>query len=249
MSHIHVTASCRVGCVRTNNEDMVLVGDHLLRNNKYCADFDTSQIHRLMLAVADGMGGHNYGEVASEETLANLQFYFGDLPNNMSAGGFEEALYGWQRSICLAISSKGHSDPTYRDMGTTLVGLAYYAGQYYWMNCGDSRLYLLHQGVLRQITTDHSIDNLMGREKHSSQIYNCIGGGCKNSYLDVGCMTGQIEPGDVLMLCSDGLTDMISDNEVQGLLIRDFNADALCEAAEEAGGRDNISVIVARIEE
>ncbi len=249
MLHLHITASCRVGCVRINNEDMILVGEHLLRNNKISADVNFDETDRLMIAVADGMGGHNYGEVASEETLKNLRFYFGDLPGNMSVSDFQEAMYGWQKSICLAISSKGQNDPAYRNMGTTLVGLAYYAGQFFWMNCGDSRLYLLHHGVLQQLTTDHSIDNLLGREKHSSQIYNCIGGGCKNSYLDIGCLPQPIEPGDVLMLCSDGLTDMISDDEVHGLLSRDFDADALCEAAEDAGGRDNISVAVVRIDE
>lgn len=249
MSHFHITASCRVGCVRTNNEDMILVGDHLLRNNKYSADIDTAETDRLMIAVADGMGGHCYGEVASEETLNNLRFYFNDLPGNMTASNFEEAMYGWQKSICLVINSKGQNDPAYRSMGTTLVGLAYYAGRFFWLNCGDSRLYLLHQGVLKQITTDHSIDNLMGREKHSSQIYNCIGGGCKNSHLDMGSMDGQVEPGDVLMLCSDGLTDLVSDEEVRTLLSKGFDADALSDAAEEAGGRDNISVVVVRIDE
>ena len=247
MSHFHITASCRVGCVRTNNEDMILVGDHLLRNNKCSVDMDTEKTERLMIAVADGMGGHSYGEVASEQTLSNLSFYFGDLPGNMSASDFEEAMYGWQKSICLAITSKGQIDPAYRNMGTTLVGLAYYAGRFFWLNCGDSRLYWLHQGQLRQVTTDHSIDSLMGREKHSSQIYHCIGGGCKNSYLDIGIINQPIEPGDVLMLCSDGLTDLVSDEEVRRLLDSGFDADALCDAAEDAGGRDNISVVVVRI--
>jgi protein phosphatase len=116
------------------------------------------------------------------------------------------------------------------------------------MNCGDSRLYRLHDGVLQQLTTDHSLNNLLGSNQHTNIITNCIGGGCKTSYIDLVQCTADVQPGDVFMLCSDGLSDMISDEEIARLLLSGHEATALCEAAEEAGGHDNVSVIVIHVE-
>ena len=160
MAHFHISASSRVGCVRTNNEDMILIGSELLRNDVYKTSFTTKSDNRLLLAIADGMGGHNCGEVASEDALTNLRFFFDDLPLNMSEGELRQAMDNWLKSMCLAVEAKGKEDPIYRGMGTTLVAMLYYSGQYYWINCGDSRLYRLHQGELLQLTTDHSLSNV-----------------------------------------------------------------------------------------
>jgi protein phosphatase len=226
---------------------MLLIGELLLRNGKMSKHFDTSDSDRFMIAVADGMGGHNCGEVASADTLKNLQFYFGDLPTSLRTSAFNEAICEWLKSINNIIVSKGHIDTIYQGMGTTLVALAYYCGQYYWMNCGDSRLCRLHDGELTQLTTDHSLSNLLGKNEKTNIITNCIGGGCKTSYLDIVQCTDQVVEGDTLLLCSDGLTDMISNKEICQLLTEGFDADALCQAAEDAGGYDNISAIVIRV--
>ncbi|MBR1932704.1 MAG: serine/threonine-protein phosphatase [Prevotella sp.] len=248
MLNLNITAASRVGCVRTNNEDMLLVGEWFVRNSKMTTQVKTGNTDRYLLALADGMGGHNSGEVASSDVLHNLQFFFNDIPAGLAPGEFNEAIYEWLQSINTVIDSKGHSDPKYRDMGTTLVAFAYYAGQFYWMNCGDSRLYRLHDGQLSQLTTDHSLSNLLGSTKHSNVITNCIGGGCKTSYIDMVRCTDEVLPGDVFLLCSDGLNDMISDADIAQLLVRGHDAQALCDAAEEAGGADNVSTIVVRIE-
>jgi protein phosphatase len=100
---------------------------------------------------------------------------------------------------------------------------------------------------LTQLTTDHSLSNLLGSPQHSNFITNCIGGGCKTSYIDLVQCTDLVLPGDVFMLCSDGLTDMVPDDEIARLLTAGHDAEALCEAAEEAGGADNVSVIVVRV--
>lgn len=247
MEHYIVTASSRVGCVRTNNEDMVLVGEKLIRNHKMNFDFQVEDGGRMLFALADGMGGHNCGEVASEDVLKNLKYYFNDLPDNLTPNLFEEAMHGWLKSINQTIVSKGQSDPMYLNMGTTLVALVYYGGEYFWMNCGDSRVYRFHDGELKQLTTDHSLSNLLGRQGHSSQIVNCIGGGFKDSYLDIVMCTDLVQKGDIFLICSDGLTDMVDDNEVRRLVGAGFDANALCEAADDAGGRDNTSVILIEI--
>ena len=249
MSHLHITASSRVGCVRTNNEDMILVKDSFLRNGKDHYVFDVEEEKHLLLALADGMGGHNCGEVASSDVLHNLRYFFYDLPSNLSSNAFTDAIYGWLTSICRTIDTKGHSDPIFQNMGTTLVALAYIGGEYYWMNCGDSRFYRLHNGELTQLTTDHSLSQMMGRKEHSSLIVNCIGGGCKESYIDIEKCTDEVEVGDVLLLCSDGLTDMIDDETIKGQLAAGFDADALCQLADDAGGCDNVSVVVIHVEE
>ena len=248
MLHFHITASSRVGCVRTNNEDMILVKESFLRNGKDHYEFDADE-KKLLIALADGMGGHNSGEVASSDVLHNLRYYFNDLHDNLSTTAFPNAIYGWLTSICRTIDSKGHSDPMYLNMGTTLVSLVYIGGEFYWMNCGDSRFYRLHDGVLTQLTTDHSLSQMMGNKEHSSLIVNCIGGGCKESYIDIEKCTNQIEVGDVLLLCSDGLTDMVDDETIKGQLAAGFDADALCQLADDAGGYDNVSVIVIHVEE
>lgn len=248
MSHLNISASSRTGCVRTNNEDMILVGEELLRNGLSHADFETTDSNRCMLAIADGMGGHNCGEVASYDALTNMSFYFKDLPSNLDEKDFVDAMTNWLKSICLAVDAKGKENPMYKGMGTTFVALTYYSGRYYWLNCGDSRLYRLRDGELRQLTTDHSLSNALGLMTHSSQIVNCIGGGTTEAYIDIENITDDVKKGDVYMLCSDGLTDMITDSEVKEILNRSLEADTLCEAADNAGGYDNVSVIVLKIE-
>ena len=246
---LSISAASHVGCVRQNNEDMALVGDKFIRNGKHWTMVDTenTDFDRYLVALADGMGGHSSGEVASSEVLHNLQYYFNDLPSKMSVEDFNEAIFEWLESINNIIDSKGHVEPRYAGMGTTLVALAYYNSEFYWMNCGDSRFYRMHGSALQQLSTDHSLSNLMGSEEHSNVITNCIGGGCKTSYIDVVQCTPEVCEGDVLLLCSDGLTDMLTDMEILTLLENGADATKLCKAAELAGGYDNVSAVVIKL--
>lgn len=248
MSRIVLTAACRVGCVRSNNEDMVLAYDKLIRSDIYGTEFLTENVDRFVIAVADGMGGHNAGEVASSDVLTNLQFFLNDLPRGLSSGEFNEMMVEWLQSINQTIESKGHVDHTLANMGTTLVGIIYYNNKYYWMNCGDSRLYRFRDGRLTQISTDHSLSNARGEKKHSNIITNCIGGGCRNSFMDMFEFTADFLSGDIYMLCSDGLNDMVPDHDIEKLMVEGANANDLCEAAIRAGGYDNVSAVVFSVE-
>lgn len=241
MIQLEISAASRVGCVRENNEDMILVGDCFIRNDEFHAKIELQDKDRYMMAVADGMGGHNRGEIASSLSLHNLQFFFNDIPYGMNAGDFNESIIGWLDSANHILESKGLVDLSMKGMGTTLVAFAYYDGDFYSLNCGDSRLYRLRDGQLKQLTNDHSLDNMMGEAKHTSIITNCIGGGCKTSYIDIVQMTNDIRRGDVYLLCSDGLTDMVSDHRLEILLQDGVDADKLCDAAIERGGLDNVS--------
>lgn len=248
MPVFNLTASSKVGCVRTNNEDMVLVGDQLVRDGKTSMTVSTDIVDRLIVAVADGMGGHLSGEVASADTLENLRYYYGDLPVGLSPEKFMEHLHQWHSSIHSMVESKGRDDERLFKMGTTLVALACYDHKFYWLNCGDSRLYRLHDGVLQQLTTDHSLNNKYDLQGPTNLITNCIGGGCRDSFVDVVECSNQVQPGDVLMLCSDGLNDMVPDSQICDMLSLGYDAEHLCLAAEAAGGHDNVSVVVIRIE-
>ena len=242
MSKITLTAASRIGCVRSNNEDMILAYDKLVRSDVYNTEFNTETIDRFVIAVADGMGGHNAGEVASSDVLDNLKFYMGDLPRGLASGEFMDTMHDWLQSVNQMIASKGHTDPSLLEMGTTLVGIVYYNKKYYWLNCGDSRLYRLRNGELVQLSNDHSLNNARGEKKHSNVITNCIGAGIRIPYLDMFEFTDEFLTGDTYMLCTDGLNDMLSDERIKQLMCDHANANMLCEAAIEAGGYDNVSV-------
>lgn len=248
MSRIVLTAASRIGCVRSNNEDMVLAYDKLLRSDAYKTEFMTENTDRFIIALADGMGGHNAGEVASEETLSNLKYFIHDLPRGLAPGEMNEMMVEWLNSINKIINSRGLMDTSKLDMGTTLVGVLYYGERYYWLNCGDSRLYRLRDGQLTQLTEDHSLTKNDGSQRHSNIITNCIGAGFKDSYLDFYEFTNDVLPGDTYLLCSDGLNDMITDLEIQELMVANKTANQLCEAAIEAGGFDNVSTCVFHID-
>ena len=245
---LSIHAASYVGCVREKNEDMVLVSHSYIRENSFNDVIDLTGRDRYLTALADGMGGHQGGEVASSDVLHNLDYFFGDMPKGLSVADFNEAIFEWMNSINHMIDAKGHSAPNYHNMGTTLVALAYYHNRFFWMNCGDSRIYRLHCGRLCQLSTDHSLANLVGTtNEHTNYITNCIGGGCKTSYIDLVECTEQVLPGDLFLLCSDGLNCMVDDCEIEHILNDGGDASTLCQRAIETGGFDNVSVCVIRI--
>lgn len=247
MSRIILTAASRVGCVRCNNEDMALANGKFIRSDAYATEFVTENTDRFVIALADGMGGHNAGEVASSDVLENLQFFVNDLPHGLSSCEFSEMMMEWLRSVNQIIDSKGRTNPEMSEMGTTLVGVVNYNNKYYWMNCGDSRLYRLRDGQLSQLSVDHSLNTIKGEKRHSHILTNCIGGGCRNSYMDMFEFTEDLQLGDVYMLCSDGLSDMVQDPVIERLMAEGATANQLCEAAIAAGGFDNVTVIVFKV--
>ena len=247
MLKCNVTAASRVGCIRDNNEDMILVCDTFIRDDSLSETYEIDPSKRFLMALADGMGGHNSGEVASSDVLHNLQFFYSDIPSGLCAGDFNEVIYEWLTSMNNILEAKGRVEPALKDMGTTLVALALYENNFYWMNCGDSRLYRFRNGKLEQLSIDHSLSNLLGEKGHSNVITNCIGGGCDNSYIDIVKCTSDVKVGDMFLLCSDGLSDMVSDRMIENLLNDGADASQLCDEAENAGGLDNVSVALITI--
>ncbi len=252
---LHVAGTTDVGLKRAHNEDAFLL---LPEEQLYC--------------VADGMGGHASGEVASRLAVEEMAEFF------RLTGRDEEATWPWPEDPArrqdenrvltgvklanLRIFERAQSDERLRGMGTTLVcahferaGGAVVVG-----HVGDSRAYLWRGGSLRQVTEDHSLlnDYLKARRltpeevesfPHKNVIVRALG---MKETVEVDLLRLPVEEGDVLLLCCDGLSGMV-DDERMGELIRlhlgDLKAaaQALVDAANEAGGVDNITCVLVQV--
>ena len=114
------------------------------------------------------------------------------------------------------------------------------------MNAGDSRTYRYRGGILRQLTTDETERGITGDPNASKLLLNCLGGGCEG-HLHVDDLEGKLMPGDILLICSDGLCDMVSDEDIETAISEGATAADLYRMACEGGGVDNTSVILAKI--
>jgi protein phosphatase len=223
------------GRVRARNEDAVLA-------------------QAPVFLVADGMGGHLGGEVASQMTVDTFRELLGHP--TVVASDIPALLQGANE----AIRMRARVDPAVSDMGTTAVGLAMVteSGVDYWLafNVGDSRIYRLHQGVLTQVTVDHSyVQDLVAagriapeeaRTHPERNIVTRVLGVQDAPVPDFWVFPP--EPGERFLICSDGLSGELDDPAIAHLLAIPAEphevARLLVETANQSGGRDNISVIV-----
>lgn len=220
-------------------------------------------IDQKLFMLADGVGGNKSGEVASNMALDALSNFVLHNPLDRLDGRDEifryfEAAVSYVNQVILKLSD---SKPTYAGMATTLV-FAYIKDRImYIANVGDSRVYLLHNNEIHQITEDHTYVNdlvKMGAiskeeaETHSKKnvITRAIGANACNT---PDCFNSYVEPGDKILICSDGLYDELSEREILSKMIREEDmiecAESLVEMANENGGNDNISVICISLEE
>ncbi len=216
---------------------------------------DSAFARAPVFVVADGMGGAQAGEVASR--LAIEAFERG-LPDD---GSPEERLAMRVREANHQIYERSRADRQRAGMGTTLTAAYVDDAHVAIAHVGDSRAYLFRDGTLQRLTQDHSlVDELVRRGKLTEEqaaehpqrsiITRALG---PEPDVEVDTWTYPARPGDVILLCSDGLTSMISEERVRALLEAHDNldaaADALIAEANEAGGRDNITVVLFRLEE
>ena len=212
-----------VGKVRYNNEDSLTV------------------IEPNTFVVADGMGGAQAGEVASQMLVETVKNFLAETPPPFN-----------EKILALA-----RSNQNYRGMGTTATILSLDGGQAYFAHVGDSRIYRLRNNFLEQMTEDHSyVETLVRRgeitpeEARVHPMKNVLiqaVGAVDELFIDTASFT--VEGGDTFLLCTDGLTNMVEDATIAEILKNAPNpADALINAALQAGGRDNISVIVVGVD-
>jgi serine/threonine protein phosphatase PrpC len=233
-------AGSDVGRARSGNEDSYFCG-------------------RTVFAVADGLGGHQGGEVASAAAVAPLAALDGrELATTAEAA---EALAAAIQEANSAILDRAAGDPSLWGMGTTMTAAAVTAdGHLQLAHVGDSRAYLLRDGALEQLTTDHTVvaelvrrgrltPELAAIHPERSILTRAVG---LDARIPVDTPDPlDLRPGDQCLLCSDGLTEAVPDPTIAELLSTDEDGNAACrsliDAANEAGGPDNITVVLVRV--
>ena len=230
--NVSVGAKTDVGRVREGNEDSYLANDPLF-------------------VIADGMGGHLAGDVASATAIEVIQERTGDLNADDP-----QTLAAMVKEANRAIWSKSGDDPSLRGMGTTCTLVLLDAPTAQLAHVGDSRAYLFHDGELKQVTEDHTLVGRMVREgrlqpeeaeRHPQRsiITRALG---VDEDVEVDLLTLELVEGDRLLLCSDGLSSMLSHGSIAEILAETDDAQSaaelLIDGANEAGGEDNITVVV-----
>jgi protein phosphatase len=233
------------GRARSNNEDAVALEEAA-----------------ALAVLADGMGGYNAGEVASGMATSFIKSELGRWLHE-AAGHATDADVRRALDICVdnanrAIFNAANSNPQYAGMGTTLVVAVFRDSRLLMGHVGDSRGYRLRAGKLTQITRDHSLlqeqidAGLITAEQAAfSSNKNLVtrAVGVEDTVL-LEMHLHEVQPGDLYLMCSDGLSDMLDHDSIAQLLLEHHAlpeaASTLIEAANEAGGKDNISVVLAR---
>lgn len=245
---LRIFAVCDKGCVREHNEDAVLIDKEIFRDESKHLVANLDEKKKFFIAVADGLGEHNAGEIASEMVLQRMMQKIELLEDNLPQDKIAEKINLWVKEIHQEILDEGTRDITRRGMGSTLIGVLIYEGNIYYLNVGDSRLYRYRRGNLMQISKDHSLKEAMGDAKIPSNfLINSFGGGEK-IFVEFAPVGGKIFDGDVLLLCSDGLSGMVNDEEIEQIIGEENPLDKLLTKAKDKGGEDNISIVIVYIE-
>lgn len=226
-----------VGLKRTVNEDSVLV-----------------RTDAGLWAVADGMGGHEAGDVASKKVVEAL----GSMPVHGNLNDVTHAAVQALGQVNSDLIHLARSVPRPRTIGSTVVGLAIDGGDFRCFWAGDSRAYRVRGGAIEQLSRDHSLirslieAGMLSEEEardhpDSNVITRAVGASAE---LDVDIVGGSVREGDMFLLASDGLTRLVSDDEIASTL-RDSGlseaADTLVDLVLERGAPDNVSMIILRI--
>lgn len=239
---LRITALTNTGR-RERNEDRILLGEEILAEGRKDLSILLDGDACYLIALADGMGGYNAGEVAAEMVLKLMAREVHSVPSGLSESTLLEQIRSWAQKVHAQVLEESQRNPDLAGMGTTLVAVLLYGGLAYYFNAGDSRLYRLRDGCLVQISQDHSVKAVTGVPSH--MLLNSFGGG-KTVFVD--CAHLKLLDSDVLLLCSDGLTDMITDDEIEAILnTAQDPAKELVVSALERGGQDNVSAIVIHI--
>lgn len=216
------------GLVRHNNEDAILVGNVILRDDSDAFCFELPENGMVFpIMVCDGVGGNARGEEASMRACESLKSFFETLTSDLD----DDQLIRCLKKAFAETNEKILSYSGGCGMASTLTGMLIYGGKAFILNAGDSRTYRLRYGNIKLLTNEHTMTR-DGRRV----ITNCLG--MAGATVDVGISA--IVKGDVFIVCSDGLFDMIDDSDIAS---NATSADKLLDMALAAGGRDNTSIV------
>ena len=266
---VEIGAATDPGKVRANNEDHFLVTRYCRTALALKTNLPDGLVPKKFeeggyaLVVADGMGGTTAGEVASRMAIAagvslaleSPRWHVLNTPEEIAAQ--QELWRGRFREIDSVLARHAWADPTLTGMGTTLTLACVVGADLSLYHVGDSRAYLYRQGRLLQLTSDHTVAQEManaglidrsavGRHRQRHTLTRYIGGGRE---VEAETQHVPLEDGDRLLVCSDGLNDMVPDAKIAFVLGSVSDPDQTCASlialALEAGGKDNVTVIVA----
>ena len=241
---LEFAAMTHKGMVRTNNED------------NYRTITGVDGVPQIFI-IADGMGGHNAGEVASVVAVDSVADFLGnpEIWQNTENDTFDfivEAMNNANKQVV----SAAKEDEKMAGMGTTMIVSILIDNKLYIGHVGDSRLYLTRGSNIRQVTCDHSLVEALVKEgsitkedakKHPSKniITRVIG---TNESPNADTIVVDSEPGDVFLMCTDGLTNKLEDDEINNVMVEYENLNEACnkliDLANDRGGEDNITVIL-----
>lgn len=265
-----IAAKTNVGRVRTNNEDNFQAAcDLTTAPMKWVNDMECDLGNKgALLVVADGMGGMNAGEVASEIAINTIREFFS--PENItdkvleSRVGIETFMKNSIIQADKAIKKTAKDNPEHKGMGTTIVIAWILEETLYVAWCGDSRAYIYNRITgLKQISKDHSfVQSLVDKGKISADdafdypdsniITRCLGDSSQKARPDTLAHPITVHNNDIILLCTDGLCGMIRDHEIEQVIAEHEDnmsdcCDQLIEAACEAAGEDNVTVALCKI--
>jgi serine/threonine protein phosphatase PrpC len=215
------------------------------------------QAKGALFEVSDGLGGHSHGEVASALAVQRVkEYYYQDLQNDIPTA-LQEAIK--QANITIYEANEAERAPGANSlvMGATCVAAVLHDQTLHAANVGDSRVYVLHEGKLRQVTRDHSLVAQLVEQgeitptearthEQRNQIYRALG----LPEVGVDIFTEPVQEGDTLILCTNGLSGVIEDEELRTIVEHydpEESAQHLIARANEAGGPDNVTAIVVRV--
>jgi protein phosphatase len=258
------------GRTRPRNEDQFLIAVmtkalQIRQTSLPRSKMEYSDERGFLFIVADGMGGHQAGELASALAVSHLEkfvlntlkwfLHFRGAEGQTVLSDFHAALQQADAQICKEAAQR----PEWWGMGTTLTMAYCLHRDLFIAHVGDSRCYLFRGGELHQLTHDHTLVQEMVRrgviapeEGHRHHLRHVITNvlGSKEPGVMPEVHKAQLEAGDVMLLCSDGLTEMVPDDEIASVLNQEADVRPACERlialANDKGGKDNITAIVAR---
>jgi protein phosphatase len=222
-----------------------------------------------LFVVADGVGGHAKGEVASAEAVDQIFAFvrqgratidsYAAKPDEAMRKQLSRLLESAVQSACYMVFGMAEMDPSQKGMSTTISSLLISAGHAVTAQVGDSRVYRVRDGVAKQLTEDHTLVNYKLKQgliteeeartmKGKNVITRAVG---HKDYVEVDVRETDARPGDIFLLCSDGLHGYLQDGEVEKVLAagpRDQAAARFIKLANDRGGKDNITVVLVNVE-